>query len=71
LFRTDQLLETAAYLGGQSQFTVAKSSGTSEATDQIAWGAQRTAPASVLNGTNTGINFSALVQKQDVEASVT
>jgi hypothetical protein len=37
----------------------------------MAWGTQGAAPASILNGTNTGINFSALVQKQNVEASVT
>jgi hypothetical protein len=71
LFRTDQFLEPAAYLGGQSQFAVAKSSSTSKAADQMAWRAQGTTPASVLNGTNTGINFTALVQKQNIEPGVT
>jgi len=37
----------------------------------MAWGAEGAAPTSVLNGTNTGINFSSLVQKHNVEASVT
>jgi len=37
----------------------------------MAWRAQGTTPASVLNGTNTGINFSAFVHKQNIEASLT
>jgi hypothetical protein len=37
----------------------------------MAWGAQGAAPAFVLNGTNTGINFFALVQQQNIEPGVT
>jgi hypothetical protein len=37
----------------------------------MAWGTKGTAATAVLNWTNTVVNFSALVQKQNVEASVT
>jgi hypothetical protein len=36
----------------------------------MAWGAQATASSPVLNGANTCVNISALVQKQNIEASV-